>query len=63
MKKKKRLTGSILFSKGLLESSTAPQFKGSKNSFLFCRLYDLALTIIMTTGKTVALTTQTLWAE
>ena len=58
MKKKKILTGSILFSKGLLESSTAPQFKGS-NSFLFCRLYDLALTIIMTTGKTVALTART----
>ena len=40
------------------ESSPAPQFKGI-NSLVFCLLYSLALSTMLTTGKTIVLTIQT----
>ena len=51
-----RLTSLIsLLSKGLQESSPAPQFE-SINSLAFCLLYGQLSQLCVTTGKTIALT-------
>ena len=49
----------LLAVQGTLESSPTPQFK-SINSSALSLLYGLHLTSIMTTGKTIVLTIQTL---